>query len=152
GGPGCPFSCSQGVWAGHLARAPPRRSPCPSPPARPRPRGCGAAAAEASAQRLLDDEPIAVGLHDRLGVRDHVPGEDEEAVGLAAHALVVVLAKGDLLRALGVRALAEVELRALGVLPLGPGRHPLVRGLEQGLVAGDALLTLAGHSGSVAAP
>src|SRR5215207_7499589 len=60
--------------------------------------------------RLLDYRPALVLLDHRLHVRQLVTGDDHEAARIRADPLVIGLAQTDLLTALGVRALAEVQL------------------------------------------
>src|SRR5579875_2027991 len=118
-------------------------------------RGHRAAAAPASARRsalrllghlaglarLLDDQVLGVPLHDPLEVRILVSRADEEETGLLAHATVGLEVDRDVLGAVGVRALADVDRLGEGgaVLLLEAG-DVLVHLAKERLVAGGPLL------------
>src|SRR5436189_2144971 len=82
-----------------------------------------------------------------------MPRDYEEVAGVAAYALVVRTAEADLLVALGVGALAKVELGRIRAIPLLPLGHALVRTPKEHFVFRDSFRPPVGHGkeGSVAA-
>jgi len=71
-----------------------------------------------------------VRLKHRFHVGDLVAGHDEEMSGVPADSLVVWASKLDLLGALGICALAEVELDRFRAVSLVPIRYPLIGGTD----------------------
>jgi hypothetical protein len=90
---------------------------------------------------LLDDQVVAVGLDDAFKLRILVPGDDEKLPRLLPHPRIDIRLDGEVLGAVGVRALAEEDrLGRSGAVALLEAGDVLVDLAKERLVAGSPLL------------